>query len=108
MKRTTVKPIGIFNDRYESVGTEDKKTAHARGLLHRTACGQERAARSGCREYCLPCLILAKGCSQGCTPGSHLSHPDPLHPLQEFPHRRHLGVRLQLRAERSERVGCQA
>ncbi|MGH3798536.1 MAG: NUDIX hydrolase [Pseudonocardiaceae bacterium] len=28
--------IDIFNDRYEPVGTEDKKTAHAQGLWHRT------------------------------------------------------------------------
>jgi isopentenyldiphosphate isomerase len=28
--------IDIFNDRYEPVGTEDKKTAHAKGLWHRT------------------------------------------------------------------------
>jgi len=31
-----VKLIDIFNDRYEPVGTEDKKTAHAKGLWHRT------------------------------------------------------------------------
>jgi 8-oxo-dGTP pyrophosphatase MutT (NUDIX family) len=31
-----VKLIDIFNDRYEPVGTEDKKTAHASGLWHRT------------------------------------------------------------------------
>jgi len=31
-----VKLIDIFNDRYEPVGTEDKKTAHAQGLWHRT------------------------------------------------------------------------
>lgn len=29
-------PIDIFNDRYQPVGTEDKKTAHAKGLWHRT------------------------------------------------------------------------
>jgi isopentenyldiphosphate isomerase len=34
--RTTVKLIDIFNDRYEPIGTEDKKTAHAKGLWHRT------------------------------------------------------------------------
>ena len=28
--------IDVFNDRYELVGTEDKKAAHARGLWHRT------------------------------------------------------------------------
>ncbi len=28
--------IDIFNDRYEHIGTEDKKTAHTRGLWHRT------------------------------------------------------------------------
>ncbi|SEB47244.1 NUDIX domain-containing protein [Amycolatopsis tolypomycina] len=28
--------IDIFNDRYEPIGTEDKKTAHAKGLWHRT------------------------------------------------------------------------
>src|SRR5580693_5133202 len=28
--------IDIFDDRYEHAGTEDKKTAHARGLWHRT------------------------------------------------------------------------
>lgn len=28
--------IDIFNDRYEHVGTEEKKTAHAHGLWHRT------------------------------------------------------------------------
>ncbi len=28
--------IDIFNDRYEHLGTEDKKTAHAQGLWHRT------------------------------------------------------------------------
>ncbi|MGH3620442.1 MAG: NUDIX hydrolase, partial [Sciscionella sp.] len=31
-----MKLIDIFNDRYEPVGTEDKKTAHAKGLWHRT------------------------------------------------------------------------
>jgi 8-oxo-dGTP pyrophosphatase MutT (NUDIX family) len=31
-----VKLVDIFNDRYELVGTEDKKTAHASGLWHRT------------------------------------------------------------------------
>lgn len=31
-----MKLIDIFNDRYEPVGTEDKKTAHAQGLWHRT------------------------------------------------------------------------
>jgi len=31
-----VKLIDIFNDRYEHIGTEDKKTAHAKGLWHRT------------------------------------------------------------------------
>jgi 8-oxo-dGTP pyrophosphatase MutT (NUDIX family) len=31
-----VQLIDIFNDRYEHVGTEDKKTAHAKGLWHRT------------------------------------------------------------------------
>jgi 8-oxo-dGTP pyrophosphatase MutT (NUDIX family) len=31
-----VKLIDIFNDRYEPIGTEDKKTAHAKGLWHRT------------------------------------------------------------------------
>jgi isopentenyldiphosphate isomerase len=34
--RTTVTLIDIFNDRYEPIGTEDKKTAHAKGLWHRT------------------------------------------------------------------------
>jgi 8-oxo-dGTP pyrophosphatase MutT (NUDIX family) len=34
--RSTVKLIDIFNDRYEHIGTEDKKTAHARGSWHRT------------------------------------------------------------------------
>jgi isopentenyldiphosphate isomerase len=34
--RTTVTLIDIYNDRYEPVGTEDKKTAHAKGLWHRT------------------------------------------------------------------------
>jgi 8-oxo-dGTP pyrophosphatase MutT (NUDIX family) len=34
--RTTVKLIDIFNDRYELVGTEEKKSAHAKGLWHRT------------------------------------------------------------------------
>jgi 8-oxo-dGTP pyrophosphatase MutT (NUDIX family) len=34
--RTTVTLIDVFNDRYEPVGTEDKKTAHAKGLWHRT------------------------------------------------------------------------
>jgi 8-oxo-dGTP pyrophosphatase MutT (NUDIX family) len=28
--------IDIFNDRYELIGTEDKKVAHAKGLWHRT------------------------------------------------------------------------
>jgi isopentenyldiphosphate isomerase len=28
--------IDIFNDRYEHVGIEEKKTAHAEGLWHRT------------------------------------------------------------------------
>ncbi|WP_026423595.1 NUDIX hydrolase [Actinokineospora inagensis] len=28
--------IDIFNDRYEHIGTEDKKTAHVQGLWHRT------------------------------------------------------------------------
>lgn len=28
--------IDVFNDRYEPVGTEDKKTAHTKGLWHRT------------------------------------------------------------------------
>lgn len=28
--------IDVFNDRYELVGTEDKKAAHVRGLWHRT------------------------------------------------------------------------
>jgi 8-oxo-dGTP pyrophosphatase MutT (NUDIX family) len=28
--------IDVFNDRYELIGTEDKKIAHARGLWHRT------------------------------------------------------------------------
>ncbi|MCP2258533.1 NUDIX domain-containing protein [Streptoalloteichus tenebrarius] len=28
--------IDIFNDRYEPIGTGDKKTAHAKGLWHRT------------------------------------------------------------------------
>jgi isopentenyldiphosphate isomerase len=32
----TVKLIDIFNDRYELIGTEDKKMAHAKGLWHRT------------------------------------------------------------------------
>ncbi|WP_190814841.1 NUDIX hydrolase [Saccharopolyspora pogona] len=31
-----MKLIDIYNDRYEPVGTEDKKTAHAKGLWHRT------------------------------------------------------------------------
>lgn len=31
-----MKLIDIFNDRYEHIGTEDKKTAHAKGLWHRT------------------------------------------------------------------------
>lgn len=31
-----MKLIDIFNDRYEHVGTEDKKAAHAKGLWHRT------------------------------------------------------------------------
>jgi isopentenyldiphosphate isomerase len=31
-----VKLIDIFNDRYEPIGTEDKKAAHAKGLWHRT------------------------------------------------------------------------
>jgi isopentenyldiphosphate isomerase len=31
-----VKLIDIFNDRYEHVGTEDKKEAHRQGLWHRT------------------------------------------------------------------------
>ncbi|MFD2422430.1 NUDIX hydrolase [Amycolatopsis pigmentata] len=31
-----MKLIDIFNDRYEHVGTEDKKAAHAQGLWHRT------------------------------------------------------------------------
>lgn len=31
-----MKLIDIFNDRYEHVGTEDKKTTHAKGLWHRT------------------------------------------------------------------------
>ncbi len=28
--------IDIFNDRYEPIGTEEKRTAHAKGLWHRT------------------------------------------------------------------------
>ncbi|WP_197671751.1 NUDIX hydrolase [Devriesea agamarum] len=28
--------IEIFNDRYEPIGTEDKHTAHVKGLWHRT------------------------------------------------------------------------
>ncbi|GAA5105269.1 NUDIX hydrolase [Haloechinothrix salitolerans] len=31
-----MKPIDIFNDRYEHLGTEDKKEAHRQGLWHRT------------------------------------------------------------------------
>lgn len=31
-----MKLIDIFDDRYEHVGTEDKKAAHAKGLWHRT------------------------------------------------------------------------
>ncbi|WP_418153212.1 NUDIX hydrolase [Actinoalloteichus caeruleus] len=31
-----MKLIDIFNDRYEPLGTADKKTAHAQGLWHRT------------------------------------------------------------------------
>lgn len=31
-----MKQIDIFNDRYEFLGTEDKKTAHTKGLWHRT------------------------------------------------------------------------
>lgn len=31
-----MKLIDIFNDRYEPLGTEDKKAAHAKGLWHRT------------------------------------------------------------------------
>lgn len=31
-----MKLIDIFDDRYEPVGTEDKKAAHAKGLWHRT------------------------------------------------------------------------
>jgi isopentenyldiphosphate isomerase len=34
--RTDMKLIDIFNDRYEHVGVEDKKAAHAQGLWHRT------------------------------------------------------------------------
>ncbi|MGL5866772.1 MAG: NUDIX hydrolase [Dermatophilaceae bacterium] len=34
--RTAVNLIDIFNDRYELVGTEEKNTAHATGLWHRT------------------------------------------------------------------------
>jgi isopentenyldiphosphate isomerase len=31
-----MKQIDIFNDRYEHIGVEDKKTAHTQGLWHRT------------------------------------------------------------------------
>ncbi|MEU6645359.1 hypothetical protein ABZ863_22785 [Saccharomonospora sp. NPDC046836] len=31
-----MKLIDIFTDRYEPIGTEDKQTAHAKGLWHRT------------------------------------------------------------------------
>ncbi|MGH3927347.1 MAG: NUDIX hydrolase [Pseudonocardiaceae bacterium] len=31
-----MKLIDIFNDRYEPIGTEDKKSAHTKGLWHRT------------------------------------------------------------------------
>ncbi|APU12509.1 MULTISPECIES: NUDIX hydrolase [Actinoalloteichus] len=31
-----MKLIDVFNDRYEHIGTEDKKIAHAKGLWHRT------------------------------------------------------------------------